>query len=235
MQIGSPEIAEIFGAHFDWVAVDLEHGVFSVHQLTNIFRAIELGNSIGFARLNGKDPTEIRRVLESGAVGLIIPNIADPMELKEVVRHAAWPPKGQRGVGFSRVNLYGRAFNDYKAGLAQDVLIVPIIESKEGVANIRDICLMPEVDAIFIGPYDLSASLGVIGRFDSAEYRAAIARVVSVCKEAGVALGIHVVEPNKQELSRVLDQHFQFIAYSLDAAMLNHSCEAIVELGSGND
>jgi 2-dehydro-3-deoxyglucarate aldolase len=109
MQIPSSTVAEILGqAGFDWITIDMEHGTFSLHQLPDIFRAIELGNSLSLVRLANDDIKDCKQVLEAGASGFILPLIQNSIQLQNVVENTSWPPIGKRGIPFSRANLFGK-------------------------------------------------------------------------------------------------------------------------------
>ena len=221
MQIPSPEIAEIYGeCGYDWVAIDMEHGSIDISNLPNLFRALELGNTLPVVRLRDKSVIGLRQVFEAGAAGIIIPNIEDDIEIKTIYQNSCWPPTGIRGVGFSRSNLYGKNFEGHKE-LAQRPLIVAMIESLNGVRNLGKIIKTGLVDALFIGPYDLSASLGVTGNFDSSEFKSCLEKIFIESKRYDMPIGIHVINPEERELKNALVKGYQFIAFSLDSTFLN--------------
>ena len=115
MQLPSSDIAEIMGAcGYDWITIDMEHGSISNSQLPNIFRALELGNTLPFVRVSKSDIDECNRALEAGAAGIFLPMIQTSNQLSKIIKGITWPPKGKRGVGFSRANLFGANFNKYK-------------------------------------------------------------------------------------------------------------------------
>jgi len=217
MQISSSEIAEILGqANFDWVTIDLEHGSFNDEDLSNLFRAIELGSTLPLARLPNDDKVLCSKVLDAGAAGLIIPNINSAKQLEKVIKLCCWPPKGIRGVGFSRANLYGKHFDSYKH-FAQKPLIIPMIESKEGVENLDKILSLKNIDAILIGPYDLSASFGFTGKIKTPKFKKIIKNILKKCNKFNVPCGIHIIEPNPSEIKKFIKEGFRFLPYSLDA------------------
>ncbi len=114
MQIPSPSVAEIMGqAGYDWVAVDMEHGAISVHQLPDIFRALELGNTLPVVRIAQGHPKDCKQALDAGAGGVIIPMVDSPEQLEMVRDACRWPPAGNRGVAFTRANLFGKYFDNY--------------------------------------------------------------------------------------------------------------------------
>lgn len=225
MQIPNASIAEIMAqAGYDWVAVDMEHGAFSLALLPDIFRALELHNTLPLARLSSPDPTVCKQVLDAGAGGIIFPMIESAKQLRQLIKSCCWPPVGNRGVGFSRANIFGKKFTEYTQE-AQSPLIVAMIENISAVENMPDILAEPGLDAIMVGPYDLSASMGVTAQFTNREFKLALQRIVSLTKQSKVACGLHVVAPKKEELQLRIEEGYQFLAYSVDAVFLN----AVVE------
>ena len=222
MQIPNSSVAEIMGqAGYDWVAVDLEHGSIGSTILPDLFRALELGGTLPMARVAEGTPKDCKQVFEAGAGGVIIPMIDTARQLSEVIAACAWPPVGKRGVGFSRANLFGKHFDSYRDGEARGPLIVAMIEHINAVSNIDEILTVPGLDAVFIGPYDLSASMNLIGQFDHPDFAAAIKRVCERAKAARIPHGQHVVAPSPDSLAESIKQGHQFIAYSIDAVFLN--------------
>lgn len=222
MQLGDPSIAEILSkSGYDWIAVDMEHGNFSHNELPNIFRAIELGGSLSLVRLADNKKKEFKIALDSGAAGVIIPMIETADELKQAIEWTCWPPAGKRGVGYSRANLYGDSFNEYKEE-AQEPIVVAQIENISAVKNLRDILKVKGLDAIFVGPYDLSASMGITGDFDNKEFKEISKEIVNLAGEHNIPCGLHVVEPDADQLSLAIQEGNRLIAYSIDSVFLNY-------------
>jgi 2-dehydro-3-deoxyglucarate aldolase len=222
MQIPHASVAEIMGqGGYDWVAVDLEHGSISVHQLPDLFRALELGGTLPLARLAQGQVKDCKQALDAGAGGVIVPMVESAEQLLAVRNACRWPPAGTRGVGFSRANLFGLNFETYK-NEAQAPLLVAMIEHVRAVKNVEAISAVDGLDAILIGPYDLSASMGLTGQFEAAEFVQAIGQIRAAAQRAGLPCGVHVVNPSPQDLQERLEQGFQFIAYGTDALFLAH-------------
>jgi len=220
MQLGSPAVAEIMGGGgFDWVAVDLEHGSIGAHQLPNIFRALELGGTLPLVRLAQQNANDCKQALDAGAGGVIVPMVESAGQIVLMREASSWPPSGTRGVAYSRANLYGKNFEEYKL-IAQNPLIVAMVETEMGVNNLKEILEVGRPDAILVGPYDLSASLGVIGNFDNIIFKSAIKKIESFCVTARVPLGFHIVNPDKSVLEEKLNEGYQFIAFSMDSVFL---------------
>jgi len=221
MQIPHGSVAEIMGqAGYDWVALDLEHGAIGVQQLPDLCRALELGGTLPLARLGEGAARDCKQALDAGAGGVIAPLVESASQLLAIRDACRWPPAGRRGVGFSRANLFGKHFEAYREE-AQAPLLVAMIESARAVAELAAILAVPGLDALLVGPYDLSASMGLTGQFDAPEFCAALASVKSLAGRHGVACGIHVVAPDRNELNARLQEGYRFIAYSIDAVFLN--------------
>jgi 2-dehydro-3-deoxyglucarate aldolase len=222
MQLPSAEVAEIMGrAGYDWVAVDMEHGLFTRTGLADICRAIELGGGVPFARVAEATKNEIKGALEAGVQGLIFPMIESRAQLDDAISWALYPDRGgSRGVGFCRANLYGKELAAYREGAARDLILVAQIEHIRALEELPDILAHPRLDAIMVGPYDLSGSMGLTGRFDHPDFIAAMQRIQDACARHGANMGVHVVEPDPAELAERVKQGYRFIAYGIDTIFL---------------
>jgi 2-dehydro-3-deoxyglucarate aldolase len=225
IQIPHPSVAEIMGqAGYDWVAVDMEHGAISVQQLPDLFRALELGGTLPLARLAQGRTKDCKQALDAGAGGVIVPMVETAEQLIQVRDACRWPPAGTRGVGFSRANLFGKHFDAYREE-AQAPLLVAMIEHVRAVENLDDILLVEGLDAILIGPYDLSASMGITAKFEEAEFTLAMGRIRTLCGQHNIPCGVHVVQPDPSVLEQRVVEGYRFIAYSLDSVFFHYSAE----------
>ena len=232
LQLPSADVAELMArAGYDWVAADMEHASFSRAVLPDIFRAVENGGAVPFARLPEASKTAVKAALEAGAQGLIFPMIESRRQLDAAIDFATYPGQdawrkngGQageyRGVGYCRANAFGRNFDTYLNGLAPDIFLVAQIEHVRAVENLDDILSHPRLDAIMVGPYDLSGSMGLTGRFDHPDFLAAVEAVRVGCERHGVFMGLHIVRPDAGELDRQIENGARFIAYGIDAVFL---------------
>lgn len=228
MQIPHASVAEIMGqAGYDWVAVDLEHGAVSVHQLPELFRALELGGTLPLARLAQGHPKDCKQVLDAGAAGVIVPMIESAEQLIAARQATRWPPAGTRGVGFSRANLFGKNFDAYREE-AQAPLLVAMIEHVRANDNIEAILRVEGLDAVLIGPYDLSASMGLTAQFDHPDFRAAVDRIRVQANQHKIPCGVHVVAPAQQQLKQRIEEGYRFLAYSIDAVFLLESSKRTI-------
>ena len=224
MQIPSSSLAEIMGdAGYDWIAIDMEHGAFSLDQLPDLFRAIELGDCLPLVRLAEGSMVECKRALDSGAGGLIIPMVKSAEQLRQVMDVCCWPPSGKRGVGFSRANLFGKYFESYREE-AQAPLLVAMIENIEAAKSLEEILMVEGLDAILIGPYDLSASMRITGDFKNQAFIALIDQIKSLCAQFKIPFGVHIVSPDAAALSSSIAEGSQFIAYGVDGVFMNAAC-----------
>ena len=223
MQLNSPDVAEIMGqAGFDWVAVDMEHGSISHRDLPNLFRALELGGTLPLARIAEGTLTHCKEALDAGAGGVIVPMIMAAEKLKEIISWCCWPPTGIRGVGYSRANLYGKHFDEYKAE-AQNPFIVAQVEHIQAVENLEAILSVPGLDATIIGPYDISASMNYTGELGHPKVMEVGRKIIELSVAAGIPTGMHVVEPDQSNLKEAIDLGYKFVAYSLDSVFLRKS------------
>jgi 2-dehydro-3-deoxyglucarate aldolase len=221
MQISNPDLTELVcDSNYSWVAFDMEHGSFSISDLPNLFRSVELYNKLTFVRLPNKRVDLCAQVLDAGCSGIIIPNIKNKKELKKIIDNMYLPPLGSRGVGYSRANNYGKKFEEYKIQKEKPI-IVPMIENIESVKKLDEIISVKGVDAILIGPYDLSASMGITGKFNNIKFKNAINRIKIITKKFKMPLGIHVVNPEYKNLKKFIKSGYQFIPYATDTSLVN--------------
>ncbi len=209
---------------FDWLAVDFEHGGFDVGSAQSAFVAANQYQVPALVRLPNADAYLARRLLDAGAEGLIIPVVENASDFETFVSHCLYPPNGKRGVGLSRCNRWGDAFDSYYKTFVPT--LIPQIETATGVKNAAEIAALPYVDAVFLGPYDLSASLGCGGDFTTAVYQEHIDMVKNAAKQMGKPLGIHQVAPDRAELDDKIKQGFTFIAYATDMIAMRHALKS---------
>ncbi len=226
LQFPSPDAAEVLAASgYDWVVVDAEHGAVGRHMYPDLFRAIERGGALPFVRVAEAAARDAKEALDSGAQGLVFPMIESREHLDRAVAASLYPDNGgTRGVGFHRGNRYGRDFEAYRTGTARDVFLVAQIEHIRAVEGIDALLDHPRLDAIMVGPYDLSGSMGLTGQFDRPEFREVMARIASACARHGTPMGTHVVRPDPEHLRACLREGFRFVAYGMDSVFLAESC-----------
>lgn len=230
MQIGHPAAAEVLArAGFDWVCVDLEHGAIDLETTTNIFRALDAFDCVPVARLPQNDAVWIHRVLDAGARGLIIPMVKTAAEAEAAVREAKYPPRGVRGFGYSRANRHGADFELSIASANDEIAMIMQIEHKDAVANLEAILQVDGVDGVFIGPLDLSGSLGITGQLEHPQMVAALAQYRATCRAHAKAAGLHIVRPEAARVRRALDEGYTMLALGLDNVFMAQAAQTALQ------
>lgn len=225
--LAHPAIAEIMAkAGFDWLTVDLEHSVITIREAEELIRVIDLCGVVPLVRLSANDPVQIKRVMDAGAHGVIVPMVNTRAEADAAVSAVYYPQRGQRGVGLARAQGYGTTFQLYQEWLETKAVVVVQVEHIDAVNNLADILSVPGIDGYFIGPYDLSASMGLPGEFDHPDMVAAIKKIKQIGSELKKPGGLHIVETDITQLEERINEGFKFIAYSLDTRMLDTACRA---------
>ena len=233
--LGHPAIAEIMAAAgFDWLAVDLEHSVITLREAEELIRVIDLKGLPAFVRLSSNNSEQIKRVMDAGASGVIVPMVNTREEAVSAVSAVKYPPIGTRSFGLARAQGYGPKFEDYISWQEEGTLIIVQIEHIQAVENLESILDVPGVDGYFVGPYDLSGSLGVPGDFNHPDFLEAMDEINRLASQTNVPGGVHIVEPDVEKLREYIANGLTFLAYSIDTRMLDESCrkglESIVDL-----
>ena len=222
LQIPSPIVANLLSLQpFDWVTIDLEHGRFDNNQIGDLFNQVKLNSCLPFARLLSPcSSSEISSVLDAGASGLIFPKLESVEQARSIYNFSNLPPTGSRGVSFCHANNYGNDFVSYIEE-GQSTFLVGMIESQLGVDNLKSILAENIFDAFVIGPYDLSASLGVTGVFDSPKFLTTLDYIYDTFKSFSVPFGSHVVHPSLDKLRISLNSGCRFIPFGIDTTFLS--------------
>ncbi len=234
--IGHPASVEIMArSGFDWVAIDLEHTATDMACAEDMIRAADCGGAPALVRLTNNDENLIKRVMDAGATGIIVPMVETPDDAKAAVSALYYPPKGKRGVGLARAAKYGApdGFKDYQAWLSSEAVCIVQIEHINAVKNAEAILSVEGVDGYMLGPYDLSASMGLTGDLDHPEVLAAMDKVRETAKTLGKPGGLHVVEPDEKRLKEAAESGFTFIAYSIDTRIIDTVCRAGIKAVKG--
>jgi 2-dehydro-3-deoxyglucarate aldolase/4-hydroxy-2-oxoheptanedioate aldolase len=221
LDLSSPASAELCAtAGYDWLLVDLEHGAGTEADLLGMFHAIASGgDSVPLVRPQSGERIRIGRALDLGAAGIMVPRLESADEARQAVTFLRYPPDGIRGVA-TRVRGAGLGavgHGDVRR-VSERIVGIIQIESVGGLRDAEEIAAIDGVDVLFVGPADLSHSLGIPGRFDSAEYTGALDRVVAACRAHGKAPGILVYDPAVVPALR--DRGFTFIGVGADAALV---------------
>jgi 2-keto-3-deoxy-L-rhamnonate aldolase RhmA len=222
LTVRSTEIAEALASTgVDWIAADFEHGTLDIGSASEAFAAIERHGVFPVARLTSMDADQACRALDIGAQGLLVPVVQSAEEFADFARQCLYSPQGSRGTALGRFNGWGDDFSDYRENFAP--VLVPMIETRRGVEAAAEIAALDCVDALFFGPYDLSADLGDPGNFESAEFLSARARILEAAESAGKAAGGHQVAVEVGSVAKMVDDGFRFIAYGTDVVALRTS------------
>ena len=223
--LGHTAIAEIMAAAgFDWLVLDMEHSVLELSEVQTLIQVLDGRQCPTIVRLTSNHPDQIKRVMDAGATGVMVPMIKSAADAQAAADAVYYPPRGQRGVGLARAQGFGASFSAYRQWLEQNAVIVAMIEHIDAVNAIDSILAVPDIDAYIIGPYDLSGSMGRPGDLQHPDVQAAIERVREAGKRAQKPGGIHVIEPDPDALQQRIQSGFNFLGYSLDIRILDSIC-----------
>jgi 2-keto-3-deoxy-L-rhamnonate aldolase RhmA len=229
--LGNTGIAEILAkSGFDWLVVDLEHSTISLEHAGELIRTIDLVGVPALVRLTDNDSNQIKRIMDAGAHGIVVPMVNSVDEAMAAVAATRYAPIGNRGVGLARAQNYGPGFSDHLEWQKDGPIVIVQIEHKSALDNLEEIFSVSGVDGFIIGPYDLSCSMGIPGEFDRPEFIKAMQNILQAGLKVGCPAGIHIVEPDTKRLSQVISEGYRFIAYSVDIRMLDVAARAGVKM-----
>jgi len=219
--IGNPIVAEIMAkAGYDWLTVDMEHSAITLENAQDLIRVIELCGVSPLVRVGHNDPNLIKRVMDAGAHGVIVPMVNSEEDALRAVGAVKYPPIGFRGVGLARAQKYGQNFEGYKQWNQKESIVIVQVEHIQAVKNLEPILQVKGVDGFIVGPYDLSASLGIPGEFNHPDFLDALTKVKKVAKEMNALMGYHVVPPDVDLVIEKVKEGYKFLAHSLDVLFL---------------
>ncbi|MGQ1909729.1 HpcH/HpaI aldolase family protein [Marinifilum sp. RC60d5] len=207
--------AQLTSLGFDFIFIDLEHGKLSDETISSIILA-KKENSKVFIRIASIDEANIKHALDLACDGIIAPRVECISELKTLVDYSFYPPKGKRSVGFCMANKYGLNFNEYTTNFKP--FIFAQIESEKGLAIVNEVVDCNDISGVFMGPYDLSASLGVPGEFESEIFKKSYNRVRNKCRKEHKLFGTFVA--NHQNIAEEIKEGTNLIAVGLDANLI---------------
>lgn len=225
--IGNPAVVEIMAtANFEWLCIDMEHTSIDLATAQMLITTIQANNMKALVRVSKNEEVIIKKVLDMGADGVIVPMIKTKEEAEEAVSYVKYPPHGNRGVGLYRAQNYGIGFEEYKKWVDEEVVIIAQIEHIEAVRNIEEIINVDGIDGTIVGPYDLSGSMGYPGEFERDDVKMAIEQVKIACEKYNKPYGFHVIESDTNRLKQRIDEGCTFLAYSLDFFFLGDAARA---------
>ena len=227
VSLPSPEIVELLSKlDFDWLFIDGEHGSFSTLDMQHMLQACQQTTPC-LIRVASNELVEIKRALDIGAAGIIVPQINNADEAQAAVRAAKYPTRGNRGVGLARAHEYGLSFAEYLSNADEQTCVVIQAETSGAIEDIDSIVKIDGVDAILIGPYDLSANLGYTGELDHPEVTSAISKVERACKQADVKLGYFGV--NAAAVLPYKEKGFTLLTIGVDSLFVLNSAQNLLE------
>ncbi len=229
VRISSPDLVEIFGeAGFDFIIIDQEHGPLSTETASNLVRACDLVGMAAIIRVPDNQPWMIQHALDIGALGVQVPQVGTAADMERVVRSAKFAPDGSRGVcrNVRAARYSARDRFKYFAESNRDTVVVVHIEGQEGVENLGKILQVPGLDVIFLGPYDLSQSLGLPGQVDHPKVQSTMEEVIRMCRRTGVAVGTFA--DNVEAARRWIDLGVQYMAIGVDTSLIYNLTHKLV-------
>jgi 2-keto-3-deoxy-L-rhamnonate aldolase RhmA len=234
-EIRNPNLAYMLAqCGFDFFIIDNEHGSYCPETISNMIAAARGAGVSTIVRIPEIRRETILKPLDCGAAGLLVPQVNTTNQVKEIMRHAKYPPLGNRGVALSRAHsLYARPkAGEYLVQANETTFIAVQAENPEAIGNLESIATTPGVDAIFVGPSDLSVGLGIPGQVSHPDEVEAIDKVVAVCQRHGITPGIHM--SNLEMLKAWIEKGMRFVSFSSDVDLLARAAaESICELKKG--
>ena len=228
-------VAEIFAAAgYDWVMIETEHTCIDPSEAMALIMAVEGKGAIPLVRLTGNDPLQAKLMMDAGAAGIMVPMVNSREEAEQAAAAVKYPPEGIRGAcGAQRGQGYGFGYSDYLEYVREsneNSLVIVQIEHIDAVNNIEEIVSAPGLDGTFIGPYDLSMSMGQPGELDHPDVEQAKRHVLEVTRAHGLAAGIHIVHPDTamENLHAAIESGYQFIAMGTDILFLGNACRSLL-------
>jgi 4-hydroxy-2-oxoheptanedioate aldolase len=203
---------------FDWICVDLQHGLVDYQDLTYMLPAISTSNTTPLVRVPWNEPYEIMKALDAGAYGVIVPMINNRQEAEQAVDACRYPPDGHRSFGPIRAAMYGG--RGYAAEANEQIACLAMIETEDGIANLDEILSTPGIDGAYIGPSDLALALGLVPRGDNDDpkHGETVQKILDACRKHGVAAGIHT--SSLEYTQRYLEQGFNLVMLGSDTGWM---------------
>ena len=226
----TPQIAQIFAVSgWDYMIMDTEHSFFDYGALADIFTVARTEEIVPLMRVTVATYPYLARALDVGALGVICPHVETAEEVRQILDSCLYAPLGQRGLSMSNIHLAHRAITqkEYVEWANANTLVVIQPETQKAVENIEELVSIPGVDAIMIGPHDLSLSLGLVGQLKHPRMVEAYERMISACRKYGVAPGIHLTEMDQAK--EWLAKGMRFFTFQNDVRMLINSGKALTQ------
>lgn len=222
--LNCPDLVEMMGmTGFDFCVIDTEHGPMNPESIQHMIRAAELSGMAPVVRVTEAKPTDILRILDVGAKAIHVPQVNDRQTAEMVAKAARYHPEGTRGVAVPRALGYGlRPLGEALEESNRDNMVIVHCENVAGLARLEEIAPVEGIDMIFVGPYDLSQSLGIPGQIMHPDMKEAVAKALSITTRAGKPAGVFVT--SVEEALQRIEEGFRYIAYSLDSLIFGLAC-----------
>lgn len=227
LTVDSTDLVELAGlCGFDFVMIDNEHGVFSMEAIRHLVIAAELRGTVPLVRVSEKTEAQILSILDIGGYGILAPDVASAKEAQQIVDYAKYYPEGHRSMSMPRASDYGMIAGDYHQFANSNTLVAVQCESVSGMQNLQDVCTVDGVDMIFIGPFDMSQSLGIPGQVEEPQVQQTIAEALNIILAAGKIPGIFAVDD--VQAKRYRDMGFRFIIVRSDIDYFAEGCRQML-------
>lgn len=227
--LGHPAIAEIMAkSGFDWLTIDMEHSAIDLGEAQTLIQVIQLSGCTPLVRVGDNNAYLIKRVMDAGAGGVIVPMVNSREEAVRAVEAVKYPPIGKRGVGLGRAQGYGLEFPKYKEWVDKESVVIVQIEHIDAVKNLEAILQVPGIDGFIVGPYDLSGSVGAPGNFEHPKVKTALTKITKVSKKLKKTAGFHVVSPDPKLFKEKFDEGYRFLAFGLDTLFLGENVKKLM-------
>jgi 4-hydroxy-2-oxoheptanedioate aldolase len=219
LSLANTHTAELMAnAGFDWLVVDMQHGLLDYGDLRHMLPAISTTQTTPMVRVSWNRPSEIMKALDAGAMGVIVPLVNTRAEAEAAISACRYPPDGTRSFGPIRAALYGG--RGYVAEANKEIACIVMIETQQGLANLEEIVSTPGLDGVYVGPSDLAYALGLppVGDTEDARHLETVGRILATCKRHKVPAGIHT--GGLDYTRRRLAAGFDFVTLGSDAGFM---------------
>jgi len=219
--LGHPQVTEMLvSSGVDFIGIDIEHSTISQEQSQRVIAACHAHDVSCLPRVASHNPEAIKRLLDSGADGVIVPTVETSEQVEKIIKWIKYPPTGKRGYGIARAQGYGHDFQEYTSQWNESSILIIQIESISAVENIEQLLKFDEVDGAMVGPYDISGSLGIPGQIDNEKVLNAGREVVEACRKFGKACGTQDTDPTPKSVQLAMDSGYTFVVLASDVFIL---------------
>ena len=218
----NPSALEIVTEYnFDWICIDIEHSPISFDQLSVLISIIQQSNIEAFVRVGKNDILEIKKTLDLGVNGIIVPMIKNEKDAINAVKYTRYPPIGNRSFGYSKANKYGINFDRY-IKKSNKIKLLLQIEHVDAIKNLETILSVKNIDGTIIGPYDLSGSINQPGNLSSNKIKELIKKYEKISRKFNVPMGYHQVKIDHTQLRKIINKKYEYVCFGTDLEFLNH-------------